>query len=53
MRDYCFTVTAAGAGNDLVMMVDAWDVVLRGPEDALLQAYNTAVRGARCEGPCG
>lgn len=47
LRDFCVTLSVAGAGTDLVLLVDAWDVVLRGPEEAIVAAYKHAVGGRR------
>lgn len=47
LRDFCITLTGAGAGADLVLMVDAWDVMLRGPTEAIVDAYKQAVGGKR------
>lgn len=47
LRDFCVTLAGAGAGDDLVMMVDAWDVVLRGPAEAIVATYKRVVGGKR------
>lgn len=47
LHDYCTNLTAHGAGDDIVMVTDAFDVIIRGPPQAILDRYNETVGGKR------
>ncbi|KAL4425810.1 hypothetical protein ABPG75_009826 [Micractinium tetrahymenae] len=46
-QEYCQNLTDAGRGDDLVMFLDAYDVVVAGKEEDIVDAYLATVQGSR------
>jgi hypothetical protein len=46
-KHYCAELVASGFGNDIVLVTDAFDVIVRGPPRKILETYDAVVGGKR------